>query len=106
MLYFRYIWEMAQELNDIGMGPTKKELVPFEVIPNEYLYTSVPKFLDSYFDKNNLHQIKKCLVQRSKGWGYENQFLLEIEGYIPEVDKFLHDFPSFPWVNPSSIGKS
>lgn len=104
LLYSRYITEMTEDLDQIGLGPTKKVVVPFEVIPNEYLYTSVPKFMDSYFKTNNLLQISTCKIEKSKGWGYSEQYTLEVEGSMVEVDKLIEDFPGFPWVNPKSIG--
>jgi hypothetical protein len=98
------IIDLIGDLERVGHGQTLKISLCFDVNPNEYLYTNIPKFRDAYFERNSFSPGTEISHQvESGGVSTKDKHIFTISGPSSDVRKIQDDMNLFSWINPDSI---
>ena len=91
---------LIENLESIGIESKIFLTLSFEVNPNEFLYTNIKMFVDSYWGKNSFHSETKVNPRFEMAGGKGK---ITISGIERDVRKIQKEFPSFSWVKSESV---
>ena len=96
------IKELMKDLEEVGLGSNLIVRIEFSVNPNEFLYTNIPKFVSSYWERNSFDPETR-VSYRPKEDDSTGKYEIVISGSWKDVRKIQKEIPSFSWVDSESV---
>jgi len=97
------IKEIIHDLDEIGLGSNLVVRLQFSVVPNEFLYTNINKFVSSYWERNSFHPETKVIYQAENVLNSDTSYQIIISGVQEDVRKIQKEIPSFSWIDSESV---